>query len=328
MSRTNESQRAGGRTVHRIECSVDWPPGHVAAYVVDGQEPILVDAGMVSDDGSMELLDGLDKYGFGPADIDHVVLTHSHTDHVGQLRAVLDAGDATVYAPRRVRERFDRSIEDVEAATRRNLTEAGVSEAYRGVVVDHLIDAHERNREALSTEMVDHWIDDGETVTIGGLAFDAIYAPGHHCTHLCYGTTLGGDRVLFSGDMAVEPFRSAAIHVNFDDGVSEGVAAFFEALERLGDHSFDRVYPGHGPIHERFDEVIEESTADLQDRVDRCAAAVEAAEEITAAEVAEQQAEDIEERGRILPEVVGALAVLEEEGRVESQMDGDVRRYA
>jgi glyoxylase-like metal-dependent hydrolase (beta-lactamase superfamily II) len=323
----NESQRAEPRSVHRLEFDVDWPPGHAAAYVVDGREPILVDAGMTGEDGTDELIAGLDEYDLEPSDIEHVLLTHSHTDHVGQLQAVLEAGDAAVYAPRRVIERFDRSLEEVEAATRRNLTEAGVEAVYREPVVEHLVDAHERNRAALSTEMVDHWIEDGERVSIAGLSFEAIYTPGHHCTHLCYGATIGDEQVLFSGDMAIEPFRAAAIQVNFDDGVDEGVAAFFEALDRLADHSFDRVYPGHGPVHDRFADAIEESASDLQNRVDRCAEAVEASDGITAAEVAERQAEDMEERARILPEVVGALSYLEDEGAVESSLDGAVRYY-
>ena len=38
-----ESRSTQGR-VHRLVFDVDWPPGHVACYLVDGPEPILVDA--------------------------------------------------------------------------------------------------------------------------------------------------------------------------------------------------------------------------------------------------------------------------------------------
>jgi len=327
VSETNESHRASISTVHRLEFEVDWPPGHVAAYLIEGEEPILIDAGMTGETAEEELHDGLAAAGYEAGDIDHVVLTHSHTDHVGQLQTVLDAGEATVYAPARVRERFARGLDAIEDATRRNLTRAGVEEPYRTGVVDHLVDAHERNRSALTTAMVDHWIEDGEQLEVAGRSFDAIYTPGHHCTHLCYGTTLGDRRVLFAGDMAIEPFRSAALQVNFDDGVDESVDAFVEALERLSEYRFDRVYPGHGPVHDNFENAIADSQADLEARIERCAQAVADGEGVTAAAVAEQQAADLEDRGRILPEVVGALSRLAAQGEVESEMDGDVRRY-
>ena len=35
--------------VHRIEFDVDWPPGHVGAYLLDTPEPILIDAGMTGE---------------------------------------------------------------------------------------------------------------------------------------------------------------------------------------------------------------------------------------------------------------------------------------
>ena len=327
MSETNESHRVAGDTVHRLEFEVDWPPGHVAAYLIEGEEPILIDAGMTGGTAEEELYDGLAAAGYEASDIGHVVLTHSHTDHVGQVQTVLDAGETTVYAPARVRERFDRGLEAVEAATRRNLARAGVAEAYRTAMVDHLVDAHERNRDALATAMVDHWIEDGERLEVGGRSFDAIYAPGHHITHLCYGTTLGDSRVLFAGDMAIEPFRSAALQVNFDDGVDESVDAFVEALDRLSEYRFDRVYPGHGPVHDNFEDAIADSQADLEARIDRCAEAVAEGDGVTAAEVAEQQAADLEDRGRILSEVVGALSRLADQGAVDVEMDGDVRRY-
>ncbi|OYR49361.1 MBL fold metallo-hydrolase [Halorubrum sp. Ea1] len=65
------------------------------AYLVPGEAPTLVDAGTMPgvDDVIADALadagvDGLDR----------VVLTHQHHDHVGELDAVLDRFDATLYA--------------------------------------------------------------------------------------------------------------------------------------------------------------------------------------------------------------------------------------
>jgi glyoxylase-like metal-dependent hydrolase (beta-lactamase superfamily II) len=65
------------------------------AYLVPGDAPTLVDAGTmpgVDDVVADALADA------GVEGLDRVVLTHQHHDHVGQLDAVLDRFDATLYA--------------------------------------------------------------------------------------------------------------------------------------------------------------------------------------------------------------------------------------
>jgi glyoxylase-like metal-dependent hydrolase (beta-lactamase superfamily II) len=73
------------------------------AYLVDGAVPTLVDAGTMP---GVE-----DVIADHVADLDRVVLTHQHGDHVAELDAVLDAFDADLYAhadhPRRTHELAD-----------------------------------------------------------------------------------------------------------------------------------------------------------------------------------------------------------------------------
>jgi len=60
------------------------------AYLVAGETPTLVDAGTMP--GVADVI--ADHV----ADLDRVVLTHQHGDHVGELDAVLDRFDADLYA--------------------------------------------------------------------------------------------------------------------------------------------------------------------------------------------------------------------------------------
>lgn len=73
------------------------------AYLVTGESPTLVDVGTMP---------GVETVASEYVDtVDQVVLTHQHSDHVGELDAVLDAFDADVYAyadhPRRTHELAD-----------------------------------------------------------------------------------------------------------------------------------------------------------------------------------------------------------------------------
>lgn len=76
------------------------------AYLVDGTSPTLVDVGTMP---GVE-----DVVGEHVSTLDRVVLTHQHSDHVGELDAVLDAFDADLYAygdhPRRTHELVDDDV--------------------------------------------------------------------------------------------------------------------------------------------------------------------------------------------------------------------------
>lgn len=72
--------------------------GFVSAYVLArGSEVAIVDTGSQGSAGQIE--EALSALGANWNDVDHVILTHLHGDHVGGLGGVLDAApDATAYA--------------------------------------------------------------------------------------------------------------------------------------------------------------------------------------------------------------------------------------
>lgn len=325
---TDSPPEAGAATrslpVHRLEFPVDWPPEHVAAYLVAGTEPTLIDTGMAGESGRAALVAALGEFDLAIDDIAHLVLTHPHVDHLGQAGAVIEAGDPTVYVPAGVRQRFERDIDELRAAVERNARAAGLDGETLAAVVDRAAESLRRDRALLPSETVDAWIADGETLDIGGLRVEAIHTPGHQADHLCYRSTLEGERVLFSGDMAIQPFRSVAIHVGLDDGVDESIAAFYEALDRLLPLEIDRVFPGHGPVHGAYEESLNRSIASLDRLVETSLAALRDGASTAAAVADRRQGRDLV---YLLPETVGALAYLEATGRAISTIDDGIRRY-
>jgi len=64
-------------------------PGAIAAYVLPGDEPTVVDPGPTTT--LPVLLEGLRELGVGPRDLRHVALTHVHLDHAGATGLLLEA---------------------------------------------------------------------------------------------------------------------------------------------------------------------------------------------------------------------------------------------
>ena len=163
------------------------------AYLLTGDRPALVDAGTMPGVADV-IADHVD-------DLETVVLTHQHADHIGELDAVVDRFDPDVYA-----------------------------------YADH--------------PRRDHALADGDTVTLAGEAFEAVYTPGHADDHV----SLVGERALFSGDVVV--YNDGA----FDDGsfgrtdmAGQSRERLIEGLETLLERlpeSTESMYAGHGdPFH-------------------------------------------------------------------------------
>ena len=317
-----ETRSTQGR-VHRLAFDVEWPPGHVACYVVDGPEPILVDA--ATPDHEAAFVDAVDSCGHEPGDIEHVLVTHPHVDHVGQVPAVLSAGDPTVYAPAGVRERFARDPADLEARVRQNCTEAGFPDEQRETAVEMAVESLERDSRLLDPESVDVWVDPGRERTVGDLTVDPVHTPGHQADHLSYVADIDGERTLLAGDMGIEPFRPVVMHDGLDDGHRESFDAFYEALDRLDALAVDRVYPGHGPVHGDLSGVVERHRTSLDERLDRVRELIGSGYS-TVPGVAAALAGERDVR-YLVPEAMGALAHLERHGEASVELVDGVRQY-
>lgn len=306
-------------TVTRLEFDVSWSPGFVSAYLLDGDEPTLVDAGMYSADNETEL-------GLEPTDVDHVVVTHPHIDHVGFVEHLVEIGEPRVYAPDAYRRTLSTPLSTVERRIERTIAEAGVPEKMADAATAFTLERVREVREALPADSVDVWIRDGESIDVAGRQFDATITGGHQREHLCFGVDLDGERALFSGDMAIRTFRAVAVHAGLEPPQREALAAYDEALDRLEAIDADRVYPGHGPVHTELREAIRTARESLDRLLERTEAALRPSG-THAVHAAGARTDDVSS-GPWLPEAIAALAALERAGRAESYLEDGVRYYA
>lgn len=326
MSEQDVSERSDGLVVERIEGQVDWPPGNVAAYLIDCAEPILIDAIMAGEDGREELEAGLAARDLELADIEHLVITHPHVDHVGQVPAIVEAADPVVYAPEGIDERFERDPDDLAETVERNATAAGLRGEYLERAVDMSVESLERDSSLLAAERVDHWVPRGGEIEVGPVTFETTHTPGHQADHLVYRTDIGDESTLFAGDTALSTFRPVAMHTGFDDGYEEAIDAYYTALDRLADLDVDRVYTGHDPAHTDLQGSVAEDRESLDRLVAKTVDLLEPENGKTAVDVAFERSGERDMRYLVI-ETMSALAKLEHDGEATSTTDDGVRRF-
>ncbi|HEY7961935.1 MAG TPA: MBL fold metallo-hydrolase [Solirubrobacteraceae bacterium] len=142
------------------------------------------------------------------AEIEAILLTHCHFDHIGAVAPVARATGAPVYCPR------------IELPL--------LSDVMRWVPPGF---GPFENYEA------DHALDGGEQLSIAGMDIEVLYTPGHSPGHLTFAT--GG--ALLSGDVL---FQGSVGRVDLPGGDWATLEASIEQLvRRFGGETV--VYPGH-----------------------------------------------------------------------------------
>ncbi|PCR92140.1 MBL fold metallo-hydrolase [Natrinema ejinorense] len=311
--------------VSRLDFDIEWPPKHAAAYLIEEPAPILVDTGDPGDRAEATIREGLAATGYEPDDVAAVVVTHPHSDHIGQVPLLREAG-AGVYASRPVLEQLERDPDDLAAGVR----EIARSTGYHGEAIDRAVEhaqsSLERNRGLLVPEAAVPF-EFGEPFSVAGREFEPIHTPGHQIHHASLATELNGERVLFSGDALIEPFRPGAIHVGIDYGAYDAVEAFHRAMDRLEGRDVDRVFPGHGPVFTDYQGVIESTRSALETLTGEVFEAVTAAGPASPTELTRHRVGEARHPAQLL-DTLGALGTLEERGRVEYEARDGVRYYS
>ena len=146
-------------------------------------------------------------------EIGQILLTHSHIDHVGAVAALVDEYSCPV-----------RIHKEAESMLQQVPNQAIMMGLKFGKVPS-----------------IDSYIEDEETIEVGGIKLRSLYTPGHAPGHLAFyaeseGLVLAGD-ALFAGSVGRVDLPGGSMEVL--------MKSIEEKLLTLPDET--RVYPGHGP---------------------------------------------------------------------------------
>lgn len=145
----------------------------VYVYVIDSERLCLIDSGVTGTD--QLVFDVLKRRGRKLSDIDYLLLTHSHPDHIGAAKEIKAISNCSIWSHPAAQV----WVEDVE----KQFSVRPVPGFYTLVS---------------GSVKVDQLLEDGDTIDLGGLQLQVIHTPGHSiCSNSFFCNRSG---VLFTGD--------------------------------------------------------------------------------------------------------------------------------
>ena len=329
--------------LHQIVLPTPWEIGPVQIYLIEGDPLTLIDTGVHRPNSRAALEAAFEALGCELRDVRRVVLTHYHTDHMGQVQMLRDAGADLEL---QVHEADADDVENFSFEREERIDASNALFREHGVPSELLARQAERIRRenegveplAVATR-VDRRLRDGDRVACKDFELEVIHAPGHTAGHLVLsesqsGTLLTGDHLMgaavpftesFYLDGAPDPRDSLGRTPRF-----RGLPAYLRSLRRLRGGTFRCILPAHGGILDRPSRTIDDALLFYEVRVQRTLRAVEkvAAERGDASgwEIWQQLFPKLDAETQMrtrMVMVIGALDVLEDAGRVVARRRDD-----
>jgi glyoxylase-like metal-dependent hydrolase (beta-lactamase superfamily II) len=239
--------------VHRLELPTPFAVGPVSTYVLEGDPLTLVDPGPLRDKTRAALEDGLRALGLRVEDVELVVLTHQHHDHVGLAAEVARRSGARVAATPKLATYlgdYERWAERDDAYALATMARHGIDADARQTL-DDISGSFRRYTEGVAVDAV---VADGEALVAGGRTFTAYERPGHSPTDTVF--LDAADGLLIGGDHLLERVSSNPIaHVPIDERDPVAVARtdrrralveYLASMRATAAQDVALVLPGHG----------------------------------------------------------------------------------
>jgi glyoxylase-like metal-dependent hydrolase (beta-lactamase superfamily II) len=218
----------------------------VNTWLLRGDPLTLVDAGLRDDAARSALEQGLRKHGVRVEDLELVLLTHAHVEHVGLAPEIRERSGARVAALHPVADRC--ATHRARIVSDRQYTD-DLMRAH-GVPAEVVAGtdgfwAFERNG-ARSFD-VDLRLEDGAHIRAGGRDLRAVLRPGHSLADTVFVDDRDG--IAFSGDHLLATISSnTEIVPDGDDQRPRARVSYLDGLRRTATMALHRLFTGHGDV--------------------------------------------------------------------------------
>jgi glyoxylase-like metal-dependent hydrolase (beta-lactamase superfamily II) len=321
-----EQAREAG--IHRLQIPTPFAVGRVNCYLIEDDPLTLVDTGPNSGKSLDELEHQLSDLGHSIADLELVVLTHQHIDHLGLVEIIADRSGADVAAIDVVVpfvQNFGDDIEEDDRFAASLMLRHGIPED----VVVALRSVSRSFRAWGAKAKVNRPLRDGEELKLRDRSLEVQHRPGHSPSDTVF---WDADRkILICADHLIAHISSNPLISRPLDGSDErphALMVYIESLRRTRELPARILLPGHGEPITDHRALIDERFALHKRRAEkiygliaeRPRSAYEIAQEIWG-NVAVTQA------FLTLSEVLGHIDLLAADGRVREVTEGELIRF-
>jgi glyoxylase-like metal-dependent hydrolase (beta-lactamase superfamily II) len=233
--------------IHRIPIPTPFAVGRVNVYLIEDEPLTLMDTGPNSATSFDELTSGLAALGHAVEDIEVVVITHQHIDHLGLVSIVAQRSGAQVAA-------LDVAVPYVEGFTReaQKDDEFARSVMLRNGIPEDVVSALSAVSQVFrawgSRADVTRVLRDGEEMSFRDRKLRVHHRPGHSPTDTIFHDR--GRRILIAADHLLGHISSNPLITRPPDGSAErpqALVTYLRSLEATREmDDVDLVLPGHG----------------------------------------------------------------------------------
>ncbi|MCA1030634.1 MBL fold metallo-hydrolase [Bacillus timonensis] len=232
----------GTKDIFKISLPTPFPVGDVNVYLIKGDRLTLIDIGAKTEEAWLELKNQLHVIGYDVTDIEQVILTHHHPDHVGLLDFM--AEDIPIIGHPLNQPWISRdevfSLHSHQFF-KELFVQLGIHPAFQSALSGLNKTLRFSCQRSLTSEIV-------EGATLPGLPEWSIYeTPGHAQSHLIFyretdGVVIGGDHLL--AKISSNPLLEPPI-VGHSERPKPQVQ-YNASLKKLLQLDISKVFSGHG----------------------------------------------------------------------------------
>jgi glyoxylase-like metal-dependent hydrolase (beta-lactamase superfamily II) len=318
--------------IHAMPVPTPFAVGRVNCYLVEDDPLTLVDTGPNSATSLTVLEAALGEHGRRADDLERIVVTHQHMDHIGLVEILARRSGAEVCALDRLApwlREYGRHMQDDDAFAEAVMRRHGIPDEL--VLALRAISAGFRAWGAAAT--VTHPLSDGSELAFAGRAWRVHHRPGHSPSDTIFhdeasGELVGGDHLL--AHISSNPLISRPLDGGDPRRRPRALLDYLASLRATRDMPLARVLPGHGQAIEDHVALIDERVR-MHDRRAGKLLRLIAERPRTAFELAQAMWGNVAvtQAYLTLSEVLGHVDLLLERGQaVEEELPGGVVRFA
>jgi glyoxylase-like metal-dependent hydrolase (beta-lactamase superfamily II) len=321
-------EQAGDAGIHRLRIPTPFAVGRVNCYLLEDEPLTLVDTGPNSGKALDELERQLSALGHSLEDLELVILTHQHIDHLGLVEIIAERSGADVAAIDVVVPFVENFGDDIELDDRF----AADLMLRHGIPEDVVIAlrAVSRSFRAWGAKAdVTRPLHDGELLRFRDRALEVQHRPGHSPSDTVFWDE--SREILLCADHLIAHISSNPLISRPLDG-SEGrpraLMTYIESLRRTRELPATILLPGHGDPITDHRGLIDDRFAHHERRAEKIFGLISERPR-TSYEIAQELWGNVAvtQAFLTLSEVLGHVDLLEEQGRVREVEDGDVVRF-